>query len=241
MEVVYGKHPVRAVLAQRPEAVQRLLLLEGPIRHLQDFVELAEANGIRPEVVPRHVLVKAGRLDPDDKHQGVLALTAPRTIGSEADLDALADATLVVVLDQVNNPQNFGAILRGAAFFGADAVVWLKNRSVDLTPTVTRVAVGGAELVDLYRVTNLSRALDTLKQLGFWVYGLDERGEGTLAQTDFAPKTALVIGAEGEGLRKRTKEHCDVLARIPGGRPGIESLNAGVAATVALAEVVRDR
>lgn len=241
MEVVYGKHPARAVLTNRPGDVRRVLLLEGPIKHLQEFVQLARAAGVEPEVVARHVMTKAGGLDPEDRHQGVVVLAAARTIGDESDLEGLTDASLVVVLDQINNPQNFGTILRGAAFFGADAVIWLKNRSVDLTPTVTRVAVGGAELVDLYRVTNLSRAIDTLKQLGFWVYGLDERGEGTLAQTDFAEKTALVIGAEGEGLRKRTKDHCDVLARIPGGRPGIESLNAAVAASVALAEVVRDR
>jgi 23S rRNA (guanosine2251-2'-O)-methyltransferase len=106
---------------------------------------------------------------------------------------------------------------------------------------VARVAVGGAELVDLYRVTNLARSLQILKELGFWIYGLDERGERTLAQTEFDAKTVLVIGAEGEGLRQRTKGECDALVRIPGGQAGLESLNAGVATAVALAEVFRGR
>ena len=102
-----------------------------------------------------------------------------------------------------------------------DAVLVLKNRSAEVTPLVARVAVGGAELVDTYRVTNLARSLDTLKQLGFWVYGLDERGPATLAQTDFDARTVLVVGAEGEGLRQRTRQFCDGLVRIPGGRPGL--------------------
>jgi 23S rRNA (guanosine2251-2'-O)-methyltransferase len=151
----------------------------------------------------------------------------------------LRNAATVLVLDQVSNPQNFGTIIRNAAFFGVDAVVWLKNRSVDLTPEVARVAVGGVEFVKLFRVTNLARTFDTLKSHGFWVYGLDERGEKTLAETDFDRKTVLVVGAEGEGLRRRTKEYCDALVRIPGGRPGLQSLNAGVATAVALAEVFR--
>ena len=90
-------------------------------------------------------------------------------------------------------------------------------------------------------MTNLARSLETLKQLGFWVYGLDERGPATLAQTEFDPRAVLVVGAEGEGLRQRTREFCDALVRIPGGRPGLESLNAGVATAVALAEVYRGR
>jgi 23S rRNA (guanosine2251-2'-O)-methyltransferase len=103
------------------------------------------------------------------------------------------------------------------------------------------VAVGGAELVPIFRVTNLARSLEILKGVGFWIYGLDERGDATLAQTEFDEKTVLVIGAEGEGLRHRTKQLCDALVRIPGGRQGLESLNAGVATAVALAEVFRER
>jgi len=136
-------------------------------------------------------------------------------------------------------PKNLATILRNAAFFGADAVIMMKYRSVDISPTVTRVAAGGAEFIKIFKVINLARSLDTLKDLGFWVYGLDERGEKTLAETDFAEKTVFVVGAEGQGLRVKTKKFCDVLVRIPGGRPGLESLNAGIASAVALAEFFR--
>ena len=129
--------------------------------------------------------------------------------------------------------------MRGAAFFGVDAVVLLKNRSVDLTPTVVRTAVGGAEFVRIFKVTNLVRCLEALKAKEFWIYGLDERGPKTLAETEFGKRVALVIGAEGEGLRRRRREACDFLGRIPGGRTGVESLNAAVAASIAMAEVFR--
>jgi len=103
----------------------------------------------------------------------------------------------------------------------------LKNRSVDVTPTVVRTAVGGAEFVKIFKVTNLVRCLEALKAKEFWIYGMDERGPKTLAETEFGGKVAFVIGAEGEGLRRLTREACDFLVRIPGGRQGVESLNAG--------------
>lgn len=239
LDVVFGKHSVRAVLLSRPQAVRRVVLRQGAARYLQEFIDLASGIGIEPELLPSGQFLRLGGLDEDDKHQGVFILAEPRRLHNEHDLDIVKDALAVLVLDQVSNPQNFGTMLRSAAFFGVDAVVWMKDRSVDLSPTVSRVAVGGAELVRLFRVTNLARSLETLKKLGFWVYGLDERGDKTLAETAFADKTVLVVGAEGEGLRRRTKEYCDYLVRIPGGRRGVESLNAGVAASIAMAELYR--
>ena len=168
-------------------------------------------------------------------------MTTPRPLLTEADLNGLADAQVVLALDQISDPQNLGTILRSAAFFGVDATLILKNRAAEVSPLVARVAVGGAELVPTYRITNLARSLEILKSFGFWIYGLDERGDRTLAQTEFDAKTVLVVGAEGEGLRQRTKGECDALVRIPGGQPGLESLNAGVATAVALAEVFRGR
>ncbi|MGH3266939.1 MAG: 23S rRNA (guanosine(2251)-2'-O)-methyltransferase RlmB, partial [Trebonia sp.] len=168
-------------------------------------------------------------------------IARPRPLLTEADLDALADARVVLALDQISDPQNLGTILRSAAFFGVDAVLILKNRAAEVTPLVARVAVGGAELVRIHRITNLARSLQILKGHGFWIYGLDERGERVLAQAEFDAKTVLVVGAEGEGLRQRTRRECDALVRIPGGRPGLESLNAGVATAIALAEVFRRR
>jgi 23S rRNA (guanosine2251-2'-O)-methyltransferase len=176
-------------------------------------------------------------LTDDDKHQGVCVLAKPRRVYAEHELDRLAEGRLVVALDQISDPQNLGAVLRSAAFFGADAILVLKNRSAEVTPKVARIAVGGAEFVEIFRVINLARSLDILRGHGYWVYGLDERGERTLRETEFDPQSVLVVGAEGQGLRQRTRTKCDALVRIPGGREGVESLNAGVATAVALAEI----
>jgi len=240
IETVYGKHSVRAVLLARPQAIQRMLL-GGRESYHADLIALAKDNGIRPELVDWPEFRRTTGLGDEDKHQGAALLVTPRPLLTEADLGRLADGHVVLALDQISDPQNLGTILRSAAFFGVDGVLVLKNRSAEVSPLVARVAVGGAELVQTFRVTNLARSLQRLQSMGYWVYGLDERGPATLAQTDFDAKTVLVVGAEGEGLRKRTRETCDALVRIPGGRRGLESLNAGVATAVALAEVFRAR
>jgi 23S rRNA (guanosine2251-2'-O)-methyltransferase len=238
--MVYGKHSVRAVLLTRPESVRRMILAGRESYH-REFIDRARAAGIEPELLPWPEFLRIGAFEDGDKHQGIAVFTAPRPVYGEGELDLLADANVVLALDQVSDPQNLGTMLRSAAFFGVDGVLFLRNRSADLSPLVARVAVGGAEFVKVFRITNLARSLETLKSLGYWVYGLDERGETTLAQTAFDDKCVLVVGAEGEGLRRRTVETCDVLVRIPGGREGLESLNAGVATAVALAEVFRSR
>jgi 23S rRNA (guanosine2251-2'-O)-methyltransferase len=240
VDKVFGKHSVRAVLLTRPESVTRLLLA-GKESYHRDLIELARKGGIDAEFLPWPEFRRAGGVSDDDKHQGIVALTTPRPRRTEGDLDELADARVVLALDQISDPQNLGTILRSAAFFGVDALLVMKNRAAEVSPLVARVAVGGAELVPIFRITNLARSLEILKGLGFWIYGLDERGDATLAQTEFDDKTVLVVGAEGEGLRHRTKALCDQLVRIPGGREGLESLNAGVATAVALAEVFRGR
>jgi 23S rRNA (guanosine2251-2'-O)-methyltransferase len=239
-ETVYGKHSVRAVLLARPQAVQRMLL-GGKESYHADLIALARSHKIRPELVEWPEFRRVTGLGDDDKHQGAALLVSPRPLLTEADLGRLAEARVVLALDQISDPQNLGTILRSAAFFGVDGVLVLKNRSAEVSPLVARVAVGGAELVDTFRVTNLARSLERLQSMGYWVYGLDERGPATLAQTEFDARTVLVVGAEGEGLRKRTRDTCDALVRIPGGRRGLESLNAGVATAVALAEVFRTR
>lgn len=223
----------------RPEAIRRVVMREGAARYLQEFVDLAEGIGVQPELLRSGEFLWTGGLSEDDKHQGIFVVTSPLPVSTEYDFDLLDDARVVVVLDQISNPQNFGTIIRTSAFFGADAIIWLKNRAVDIDATVLRVAVGGTEFVRLFRVTNLARSLELLKQRGFWVYGFDERGEKALAEAEFDDKAVLVIGAEGGGLRERTKEFCDELIRIPGGRPGLESLNAAVAAGIVLAEFFR--
>lgn len=239
MEKIFGKHSVKAVCLTRPQAVRRMILLEGKKTHLKEYMELANLVKIRPEILPWEKFLRASDLTRDEKHQGICIFAKPRKIYNEHELDILGDARTVLALDQVSNPQNLATMLRNCAFFGVDAILLLKNRSTDLSPTVVRVAVGGAEFVKIFKVTNLARSLDTLKKLGFWVYGLDERGEKTLAETDFDEKTVLVVGAEGEGLRLRTSKFCDMLVRIPGGRQGLESLNAAVSTSVAFYELFR--
>ena len=236
MDMVYGKHSVRAVFLTRPSDVKRVIL-GGKREYHAETLELARRAGVEPELVPWPKFRNETGLTDDDKHQGTCVFTRPRPIYGEHDLDRLADARRVVALDQVSDPQNLGAVLRSAAFFHADAVLILKNRSADVTPKVARVAVGGAELVEIYRITNLARSLEILQGYGYWVYGLDERGERTLRQTEFDRQSVIVIGAEGQGLRQRTRKTCDALVRIAGGREGVESLNAGVAAAIAMAEL----
>ena len=238
--MVYGKHSARAVFLTRPQDVRRVVLGGKPDYH-QETVTAAHALGIEPELVPWPEFRRITGLTDDDKHQGVCVFTTRRRIYGEHDLDRLAQGHRVVALDQISDPQNLGAVLRAAAFFGADAVLVLKNRSAELTPKVARIAVGAAELTDVYRVTNLARSLDILREYGFWVYGLDERGEHTLRETEFDNQSVLVVGAEGQGLRQRTRTKCDALVRIPGGRPGVESLNAAVATAIALAELAEQR
>jgi 23S rRNA (guanosine2251-2'-O)-methyltransferase len=240
VDKVFGKHSVRAVLLSRPDSVTRLLLA-GKESYHQDLVKLARRANIEPEWLAWPEFRRLGGVSDEDKHQGVVVLTTGRRLRTEADLGELTDAQVVLALDQISDPQNLGTILRSAAFFGVDATLILKNRAAEISPLVARVAVGGAELVKTFRITNLARSLEILQGMGFWVYGLDERGERTLAEAEFDARTVLVVGAEGEGLRQRTKATCDALVRIPGGQTGLESLNVGVATAVALAEVFRDR
>lgn len=239
-ERIFGKHSVRAVLLTRAKAVRRVVVLPGKDAEIDEIRQLSEAAGINPEVLPMQEFLHAAKFTSEERqfrHQGVFAIAKPRIIYTEHDLDGLATARTVLALDQVSNPQNLGAILRNAAFFGADAVLLLKNRSATVTPSVARIAVGGAEYVKIFKVINLARSLDKLRELGFSVYGLDERGERTLDEIKFEGKNVLVLGAEGEGLRQRTKKFSDQLVRIPAGRKGVESLNVAVAAAVALSRL----
>ncbi len=244
LEIVYGTHSVRAVLVKRPHDVKRIFILQGKggkterqTKWTKYYVELTKPTNIEPEVLPWHEFLRETGLQSNDNHQGICMFVKPRAIYDESDLNILAKGRLVLLLDQITNPQNLGTILRSSAFFGVDAVVVLSNRSADITPVVVRVASGGAEFVHLFRITNLARTIKVLKDLGYWVYGLDERGATTTRDTEFHKQSVLVIGAEGEGLRRLTKENCDYLVRIPGGCEGIESLNAAVAASVALSAV----
>ena len=237
---MFGKHPVEAVLLKRPKAVRRLVIA-GRESYYEAIIKDARERNVAVETLPWEDFLALGQFDESEKHQGILALTTPLVIFGDHDLERLGEATCVLALDQVSNPQNLAAILRSASFFHADAVILMRHRAAEMTAEVQRLAVGGAEFVDIYRITNLANTIDELKSMDFRVFGLDERGERTLAQTEFPKKTVLVIGAEGEGLRQKTRDRCDELVRIPGGRKAVESLNASVATTIGLYEIFRLR
>lgn len=236
MEKIYSKHSVRAVFQKRAYDIKRVILLESQKDNLLEFEELSLQANIKPEYLPWPKFLKEANLSQDDKHQGVCIFAKSRKFYTEDDIEDLDDAKLVLLLDTISYPQNLGIILRSAAFFHVDAIFLMKDRSAKMTPNVLRVAVGGTEFLKIFNIVNLSRSMKLLKDNGFWIYGLDENGEKTMRDTNFDDKTALVVGAEGQGLRKKTIENCDHLVKIPGGRVGVECLNAAVAVSIALSE-----
>ncbi|MDX1693053.1 MAG: 23S rRNA (guanosine(2251)-2'-O)-methyltransferase RlmB [Ketobacteraceae bacterium] len=245
---VFGLHTVSAILERHPERVLEVYLLEGRddqrARQIQDWVK---THGIPLRQVPRQQLDDLARRDGsgDANHQGVVAkcrLAQPLT---EAELmqrvDSAAEPVLLLILDSVTDPHNLGACIRTADAVGAHGVITTRDKAAGLTPVVRRVAVGAAEVVPFYQVTNLARTLDDLKQRGVWVVGtaIDDTAR-SLYDTDLKGNLALVMGAEGKGLRRLTKDKCDSLVYIPM-QGSVDSLNVSVAAGVCLFEALRQR
>ncbi|MBI4873183.1 MAG: 23S rRNA (guanosine(2251)-2'-O)-methyltransferase RlmB [Acidobacteria bacterium] len=230
MSLLAGIHPVREAL-RAGRALDRMLIAKGTGgARIEELVRLARERGIPVRFEPREAL---DRLAGPGPHQGVVALGAAARYRELEEV--IEGARLIVLLDGVEDPHNLGAIVRTAHAAGADAVAIPERRAAGLTETVSKAAAGALEYLPVARVTNLNRALETLKQRGFWIYGLDERGARTYDQTDFATPTALVLGGEGEGLHELVRRHCDFLVRIPMAGP-ISSLNVSVAAGVVLFE-----
>jgi len=234
MAILSGIHPVaEALRSQHP--MDRLLVAQGAGGpRLQELIDLARRAGVPVRFEPRSAL---DRMAGTTAHQGVIALGAARQY---ADLDVAAEAELVVVLDGVEDPHNLGAIIRTAHAAGAGAVVIPERRAASLTDVVAKAAAGALEHLPVVRVTNVNRTLEDLKKRGFWIYGLDERGDKNYDEVDYATPTAFVLGGEGKGLHEQVRKHCDILVRIPmAGK--ISSLNVSVAAGVVLFEWKRRR
>ena len=234
-----GFHAVIAALEDGATKPREVLLAQ----HRQDersrrVAELAREAGIPLRLVPKSELDLAA---PELRHQGVLAaMPAPEFSGEDAlDLPATPDA-LLLVLDGVQDPHNLGACLRTAEAAGAAAVIVPKDRAAGLSPVARKVAAGAAERVPVITVTNLARTLKRLQDLGYWVTGLAGEAEASLFEADLSGPRVLVLGAEGEGLRRLTREHCHQLIRIPM-EGKAESLNVSVAAAICLYEAVRQR
>lgn len=241
-DVLGGVHSVAALIEHAPERVRRIqvaLGLPGAGDRLAALVERAEALGISVERVRRDRL---DRVEIGLRHQGVIAWVSPRPRAGESELDSRIDAgaTLFLALDGVTDPHNLGACLRSADAAGASGVIVPRDRSAALTPAAVKAASGAAETVPVITVVNLVRTLRALRDRGFWAVGLSGETGTTLFDVDLTVPAVLVMGAEGEGLRRLTRENCDHLATIPMSGT-VASLNVSVAAGIALFEVVRQR
>lgn len=241
-ELVFGLHAVQALLDRAPKRMRRLLLARGRVdQRVQDLLDNAAALGIVQERVAPEEL---DRLAEGGVHQGVVAEVTASQLWSEDMLGHLLDrldgTPLLLVLDGVTDPHNLGACLRSADAAGAQAVIIPRDRSASLTPVVRKVACGAAETVPLVAVTNLARTLKQLQQRGLWIVGTAGEAEQLLYEVDLKVPSVIVMGAEGSGMRRLTREHCDFLAKLPMAG-GVSSLNVSVAAGVCLFEAVRQR
>lgn len=234
---LYGVHSVFAALVNPARQCQRLLLTGEAQTTLENkFSKINVLNDMPMEIVPRATI--AGLLSEGAVHQGCALLAAPLPpVGLEEVLRDIPANALIVLLDQVTDPQNVGAILRSALAFGAQAVLLTERHAPGASGAMAKAASGALEKMPLVQVTNLARSLESLKEAGFWCVGLDPEAETTLSDIRAEGRTALVLGAEGAGLRRLTRAHCDFLARLPIRPDTVASLNVAAAAAVALYEL----
>lgn len=239
-DVVFGIHAVTALLNRAPQDVLELFALKDrEDKRMQPLLQLARQHGISIQFCNRKTLDEMT----GGQHQGIVAKARLNTGGNEADLAALLEnrpKAFLLVLDGITDPHNLGAILRSADAAGIDAVISPKDRSVKLTAVVRKVACGAAESVPFITVTNLARTLRQLQEAGVWVVGTAGETDTLVYQADLTGPLALVLGAEGEGLRRLTRETCDALVKIPM-FGSVSSLNVSVAAGICLFEAVRQR
>ncbi|KHO64537.1 23S rRNA (guanosine(2251)-2'-O)-methyltransferase RlmB [Pseudomonas flexibilis] len=241
LEKVYGVHAVEALLRHHPKRVKQLWVAEGrQDPRIQALLSLAEAHRVNVGQRERRELDEWA----EGVHQGVVAEVSPSQVWGENMLDELLERNegpaLLLVLDGVTDPHNLGACLRTADAAGAQAVIVPKDKSATLNATVRKVACGAAEVIPLVAVTNLSRTLEKLQKKGLWIVGTAGEADKDLYDLDLTGPTVLVMGAEGKGMRRLTREHCDFLARLPMAG-SVSSLNVSVATGVCLFEALRQR
>lgn len=240
LQNLFGFHAVTSRIRARPQSVKEIFVAEGrQDPRMKDLLKLAEAHKLRV------MTVDAQRLDGmagGGRHQGIVAMVEPIQLPQFVDdvLDVLAAPPFLLVLDGIQDPHNLGACLRVADAAGVHAVIAPKDRSVGLNATVAKVASGAAETVPYITVTNLARTLRDLKERGIWIVGADQGGTTDLFGAKLTGPLAWVLGAEGEGLRRLTREGCDEVANIPMFGT-VESLNVSVATGICLFESRRQR
>ena len=238
--MIYGFHAVTSHLRSAPDGVREVFFdAARKDARSADLLELAKTRNVRV------MTVDARRLDGmtgNARHQGVAATVTPVKLATHIDdvLEVLTEPALLLILDGVTDPHNLGACLRVADAMGVHAVIAPKDRAAGINATVSKVASGAAETVPYIPVTNLARTMRDLKERDIWITGLDAKGATDIFAARLDGARALVLGAEGEGMRRLTREHCDELVRIPMlGR--VESLNVSVSAGICLAETRRQR
>lgn len=241
-QVIFGFHAIEAVLSKSPERIIEVFVLKGRTdERLNNVISSLRRSGISVQFMNKKALDDKSR---GEQHQGVMARVKPAPQLNESDLEQIVEAkgrdTFILVLDGVTDPHNLGACLRSADAAGVDAVVVTKDKSAGLSPTTIKVACGAAETVPLVQVTNLARTLRQLQDNGVWITGTAGETDKLLYDMDFTGPTAIVMGAEGVGMRRLTREHCDDLVKIPM-QGSVTSLNVSVATGVTLFEVLRQR
>lgn len=242
---VVGNHAVNAVLSVNPERAVALWVVSNSKNSAQQqILALAQKHSIAIQTVDKRELAK---LCDSEQHQGIALQARPKPEHHEQELEPFITKIidnrppLLLVLDQVQDPHNFGACLRTADAAGADALIVARDNAAPMTAVVQKVASGAAETMPIFRVTNLARTLDSIKQLGVWVIGTSDKADHSLYQESLTGPLALVMGAEGKGMRRLTEKKCDALINLPMAGSVVTSLNVSVATGICLYEVIRQR
>ncbi|MCS0214290.1 23S rRNA (guanosine(2251)-2'-O)-methyltransferase RlmB [Vibrio alginolyticus] len=240
-EFIYGIHAVKAVLEREPERFIEAYVLKGrQDDRLMPIINDLQVCGVSIQQMTRKTLDDKAR---GANHQGIIARVKPAKQLNENDIDdilAKHESPLLLVLDGVTDPHNLGACLRNADAAGAAAIIVPKDRSAPMNATVSKVACGAAEVVPLIRVTNLARTMRTLQEKGIWFVGTAGEATHDIYQAKLTGPLAIVMGAEGDGMRRLTRETCDDLIKIPMAG-SVSSLNVSVASGICLFEAVRQR
>jgi len=233
---IEGKNAVHEFL-QTEKMVYEIFVAVGVKRDsIKEILQIANGRSIKISFIDKEGVDNIATVD---NHQGVVALVEDYQYATfEKTIDAIEGNGFVLILDNLKDPHNLGAILRTADATGVDAVIIPKDRSVEVTPTVTKVSVGATEHIPVIKVTNIARTIDKLKEKKYWITAADMDGEKAFFESDLKGNVGIVIGSEGEGIRRLVREKCDFIVNIPmKGR--IQSLNASVAASILMYEVVR--
>lgn len=239
---MFGLHAVQALLKSAPQRVIEIYMVQGRNdQKLQKIVNAAQSNGIHCQVVNRN---KLDELVSDENHQGVVAVCTPGETYDETWLfnllDNLNEPAFLLILDGVTDPHNLGACMRSAEAAGVHAVIAPKDKSAGLTPVARKVACGAAEVLPFVPVTNLARTLKKLQEKGIWLFGAAGEAEHSVYQSNLKGPIGILMGAEGDGLRRLTQDTCDHLMNIPMAGT-VSSLNVSVATGICLFEAVRQR